>query len=37
MSPREKAEITRCPWPRKGNPLYVEYHDVEWGVHSNVG
>jgi DNA-3-methyladenine glycosylase I len=24
-------EITRCAWP--GNdPLYIEYHDTEWGV-----
>jgi DNA-3-methyladenine glycosylase I len=32
MSPGEKADVTRCPWPRKGNPLYVAYHDEEWGV-----
>jgi DNA-3-methyladenine glycosylase I len=25
------ADIARCPWP--GNdPLYVDYHDREWGV-----
>jgi len=23
--------ITRCPWP-KDDPLYVAYHDEEWGV-----
>ena len=23
--------ITRCQWC-EGNPLYVEYHDNEWGV-----
>ena len=23
--------ITRCPWPGD-NPLYVDYHDNEWGV-----
>jgi DNA-3-methyladenine glycosylase I len=22
----------RCPWPDEGNPLYVAYHDDEWGV-----
>jgi len=24
--------IVRCTWPKAGNPLYVEYHDTEWGV-----
>jgi DNA-3-methyladenine glycosylase I len=23
--------LTRCPWPRL-DPLYVRYHDEEWGV-----
>jgi DNA-3-methyladenine glycosylase I len=23
--------LTRCPWPRQ-DPLYVAYHDEEWGV-----
>jgi DNA-3-methyladenine glycosylase I len=22
----------RCPWPREDIPLYVAYHDNEWGV-----
>ena len=22
---------TRCPWVRE-NPLYIKYHDQEWGV-----
>ncbi|HVX98950.1 MAG TPA: DNA-3-methyladenine glycosylase I [Pseudorhodoplanes sp.] len=22
----------RCPWPKPDNPLYVAYHDGEWGV-----
>jgi DNA-3-methyladenine glycosylase I len=22
----------RCPWPREDIPLYVDYHDTEWGV-----
>jgi len=25
-------ERVRCPWPRAENPLYVRYHDTEWGV-----
>ena len=27
--PREK---TRCPWPGAQHPLYIAYHDEEWGV-----
>ena len=23
--------LARCPWP-KGDPMYVAYHDEEWGV-----
>jgi len=23
--------LTRCPWPQQ-DPLYVAYHDTEWGV-----
>jgi DNA-3-methyladenine glycosylase I len=23
--------VTRCPWPKQ-DPLYVAYHDKEWGV-----
>ena len=22
----------RCPWSLKGNELYIDYHDTEWGV-----
>src|SRR3990167_7502390 len=22
----------RCPWVKENNPLYVKYHDEEWGV-----
>lgn len=25
-------EPKRCTWPLKGNALYLEYHDTEWGV-----
>jgi DNA-3-methyladenine glycosylase I len=24
--------LHRCPWPGKDDPLYVAYHDDEWGV-----
>ena len=24
--------ILRCPWPKEDIPLYVAYHDTEWGV-----
>lgn len=23
---------TRCRWANPGNPLYIRYHDEEWGV-----
>src|SRR6202167_3569403 len=23
--------LNRCPWPKQ-DPLYVAYHDTEWGV-----
>ena len=23
--------LTRCPWPKQ-DPLYIAYHDEEWGV-----
>jgi DNA-3-methyladenine glycosylase I len=26
--------VTRCAWVPEGDPLYVAYHDVEWGVPS---
>ena len=26
--------MTRCPWLPLQHPLYVEYHDTEWGVSS---
>jgi DNA-3-methyladenine glycosylase I len=33
MSPRvlSPADLTRCPWPKQ-DPLYIAYHDDEWGV-----
>ena len=32
-----KKDIKRCGWVDMSNPLYIEYHDKEWGVpvHSN--
>jgi DNA-3-methyladenine glycosylase I len=24
--------LHRCPWPKEDNPIYVKYHDDEWGV-----
>lgn len=29
---KNKNEILRCPWAGS-DPLYVAYHDTEWGVH----
>lgn len=27
-----KASPSRCPWPTYDDPLYLKYHDEEWGV-----
>ncbi len=27
-----RKEIVRCPWPPIDDPLYLAYHDKEWGV-----
>jgi DNA-3-methyladenine glycosylase I len=32
--PRARARV-RCGWARLANPLYVAYHDEEWGVPSH--
>ena len=29
---RSQTNQPRCPWVNLKNPLYVEYHDNEWGV-----
>jgi DNA-3-methyladenine glycosylase I len=29
---RKIPDPVRCPWSLKGNELYVQYHDNEWGV-----
>jgi DNA-3-methyladenine glycosylase I len=26
------AAVSRCPWVGIGDPLYIRYHDEEWGV-----
>jgi DNA-3-methyladenine glycosylase I len=31
---RENTTMTRCPWLPLQHPLYVDYHDTEWGVPS---
>jgi len=28
----KKSAIKRCPWPTAGDPVYLAYHDKEWGV-----
>ncbi len=30
-SVRHEDGLARCPWPKQ-DPLYVAYHDTEWGV-----
>jgi DNA-3-methyladenine glycosylase I len=30
-APQRPDDLVRCPWP-KADPLYVAYHDEEWGV-----
>jgi DNA-3-methyladenine glycosylase I len=32
---RKTDRRTRCGWARLSNPLYVAYHDEEWGVPSH--
>jgi DNA-3-methyladenine glycosylase I len=34
MAENMPVEKTRCPWLPTDKPLYVEYHDTEWGVPS---
>ena len=29
-------ENTRCRWANPNNPLYIRYHDEEWGVPVHV-
>jgi DNA-3-methyladenine glycosylase I len=30
-APSQSSGIKRCPWPKE-DPLYIAYHDREWGV-----
>ena len=30
ITPRDRRN--RCAWARLTNPLYIRYHDEEWGV-----
>ena len=30
-APAPTEVLVRCPWP-KDDPLYLAYHDEEWGV-----
>ena len=32
MQTTRRKKITRCHWAENGNPLYIAYHDEEWGV-----
>ena len=31
MSDQAVDDLSRCPWPKQ-DPLYIDYHDKEWGV-----
>jgi DNA-3-methyladenine glycosylase I len=33
--PVPEAALLRCAWAPEGDPLYVAYHDEEWGVPSH--
>ncbi len=28
----KSSPVIRCPWPTTGDPLYLSYHNDEWGV-----
>lgn len=32
MMPQAGQSLTRCAWVPINDPLYVEYHDLEWGM-----
>ncbi|MEW6683593.1 MAG: DNA-3-methyladenine glycosylase I [Nitrospirota bacterium] len=32
LSTQPSPTLTRCPWPVADDPLYIAYHDQEWGV-----
>ena len=27
----DRINMKRCKWCNENNPLYIEYHDNEWG------
>jgi DNA-3-methyladenine glycosylase I len=29
---KPNSSVVRCPWPTAGDPIYLDYHDREWGV-----
>jgi DNA-3-methyladenine glycosylase I len=29
---KKVKKLVRCPWPAEDDPLYLNYHDKEWGV-----
>src|SRR5438093_13381067 len=31
-APTAPNQLLRCPWPTFDDPLYLRYHDREWGV-----
>jgi len=37
VSPRAPRSLVRCAWPKATNPLYLSYHDTEWGVPERDG
>ena len=32
METTRRKKVTRCHWAENGNPLYLAYHDEEWGA-----
>jgi DNA-3-methyladenine glycosylase I len=34
MPPANNDSVNRCAWAPEGDPLYIAYHDEEWGVPS---
>lgn len=28
----KRSDLRRCPWPTADDPIYLAYHDREWGV-----
>ena len=32
MKNEENKIVNRCAWVNLENPVYVKYHDTEWGI-----